>query len=209
MIKTIALNMAKNLGNTLDSEENVEIYAYALQLVLMSVFNLTLVVLAAFLLKIIPTTLAFLAVFIPFRAFGGGVHLSTFPRCFSIGSFLMLGSAYLAAEVNIQPYQLDVLFLFALLFALLSTVRWVPASTEKNPVNDFEIVRKQKRNMLIAIVVWIGCIGTFIYSNHNTLAFAMLMGAIVSTVLISPLGFYLMGFIDRILNNLGKGVITS
>lgn len=209
MVKTIASGVAKNLGNILDSDENVEIYAYALQLVLMLVLNLTMVVLVAFFLKIIPTTLAFLAVFIPFRAFGGGVHLSTFPRCIMIGSCLMLGSACLAAEIKIQSYQLAILCLFTLLFALLCIVRWVPASTVKNPVEDPGIVRMQKRNMLIATIMWTGCITTFIYSSHNALALAMILGAIVSTVLISPLGFRLMGFIDRLLNNFGKGVTDS
>ncbi|HBQ85641.1 MAG TPA: hypothetical protein DD811_04040 [Syntrophomonas sp.] len=208
MIEKIALNMAKGLGNTLDSEESVEIYAYALQGLLMLILNLILVVSAAFFLKIVPTTLVFLAVFIPFRAFGGGVHLSTFPRCIMIGSFLMLGSAYLAAEMSIETYQLALLCFFILLLALFSTIKWVPASTKKNPINDPEIIHRQKRNMLIATVTWAVCAYSFIYSNNHSLAFAMVLGAIVSIMLISPLGFYLMGAIDGILNKFGKGVLT-
>lgn len=209
MIKTIALNMAKNLGDILDSEETIEVYAYALQLVLTSVLNLILILLAAFWLKIIPTTLAFLAVFIPFRSFGGGVHLNTIPRCMAVGSFLILGSAYLATENGIQLYWLYILFLLSLLFTLLCIAKWVPAGTEKNPVRDPKIVRMQKRNMLITTVVGTGLVNVFILSGHNDLALAMIAGAIISAVLISPPGFYLMGFIDRILNNFGKGVINS
>lgn len=204
MIDSIALSMAKRLGDLLESKESVEIYAYGLRLVLMLMLNLALVFFAASLLKIIPTTLAFLAVFIPFRAFGGGVHLSTWPRCITIGSFLMLGSSYCAAVVNIQLYQLYILLLFALFITLLSIVKWVPASTEKNPINDFRIIRMQKRNMLITTTVWTCCILSFIYSGNNPIAFAMVLGAIVSAILISPFGFYLMGVIDRMLNRFGK-----
>ncbi len=209
MIKTIALNMAKNLGDILDSEETIEVYAYALQLVLTSVLNLILILLAAFWLKIIPTTLAFLAVFIPFRSFGGGVHLNTIPRCMVVGSFLILGSAYLATENGIQLYWLYILFLLSLLFTLLCIAKWVPAGTEKNPVRDPKIVRMQKRNMLITTAAGTGLVDVFILSGYNDLALAMIAGAIISAVLISPPGFYLMGFIDRILNNFGKGVINS
>lgn len=209
MIKTIALNMAKNLGDILDSEETIEVYAYALQLVLTSVLNLILILLAAFWLKIIPTTLAFLAVFIPFRSFGGGVHLNTIPRCMVVGSFLILGSAYLATETGIQLYWLYILFLLSLLFTLLCIAKWVPAGTEKNPVRDPKIVRMQKRNMLITTAAGTGLVDVFILSGYNDLALAMIAGAIISAVLISPPGFYLMGFIDRILNNFGKGVINS
>lgn len=84
--------MCKIIGTRL---VNVEIYAYALQLVLMSVLNLILVILVALFLRIIPTTFAFCV-----YTFGGGVHLNTFPRCFTTDSCLMLGSAYLAAEIN-------------------------------------------------------------------------------------------------------------
>jgi accessory gene regulator B len=201
--------MAKNLGDILDSEETIEVYAYALQLVLTSVLNLILILLAAFWLKIIPTTLAFLAVFIPFRSFGGGVHLNTIPRCMAVGSFLILGSAYLATETGIQLYWLYILFLLSLLFTLLCIAKWVPAGTEKNPVRDPKIVRMQKRNMLITTAAGTGLVDVFILSGYNDLALAMIAGAIISAVLISPPGFYLMGFIDRILNNFGKGVINS
>lgn len=209
MIKAIASNMAKNLSKTLNSQENIEVYAYSLQLMLISVINLVAVVLAAFLLQILPTTLAFLAVFIPFRAFGGGVHLSTISRCMIIGSCLMLGSAYLAAQIYIQPYWLDVLFVFTILFTLLCIVKWVPADTKKNPIKDFKLIRMQKRNMLISAIVWTVCVTISIYSNQNTLALSMVLGGMVSTVLMSPSGFYLMGLIDRILNNFGKEVINS
>lgn len=201
--------MAKNLSKTLNSQENIEVYAYSLQLMLISVINLVAVVLAAFLLQILPTTLAFLAVFIPFRAFGGGVHLSTISRCMIIGSCLMLGSAYLAAQIYIQPYWLDVLFVFTILFTLLCIVKWVPADTKKNPIKDFKLIRMQKRNMLISAIVWTVCVTISIYSNQNTLALSMVLGGMVSTVLMSPSGFYLMGLIDRILNNFGKEVINS
>lgn len=206
MINSISLNMAKKLGTTLGSEENVEIYAYALQLVLMLVANLAVVLLAAYFLEIVATTIAFLAVFLPFRAFGGGVHLSTFPRCITIGSFLMLGSGYYAAVVNIQKYQLGILVILIFLIALVSTIIWVPASTKKNPIKENRIVKMQKRNMLITIGFWICCILALIYFDKNSIALSMVLGAIVSILLISPLGFYLMGVIDRTLNQIRKGV---
>ncbi len=209
MLKNLALNMAKNLGNVLDSPQNVEIYAYALELLFMVVLNLTLVILAAFYLDIVPTTIAFLAVFIPFRGFGGGVHMSTFPRCLVVGSGLMLGSAYFAAAVNIKSYTLEILFVLMLIFVFICAIKWAPASPEKNSFNRSQKINRQKRNMLMAAFIWAGCVGTLIYFHFNALAFAMVLGAIVSTVLISPLGFGLMGFIDRMLNHLGKGVFNS
>lgn len=209
MMKNISLNIARNIGNILESQQNVEIYAYALELLFMVILNLILVILVAFYLQIIPTTLVFLVVFILFRGFGGGVHLSAFLRCIAVGSSLMLGSAYLAATVSIKSYTLAILFVVALLFVLVCTIKWVPAITEKKSVNRCQSVNRQKRNMLITTFIWTSGVATVICCQFNTLALAMILGAIVSTVLISPVGFGLMDFIDRTLNNLGKGGINS
>jgi|LSQX01.2.fsa_nt_gb accessory gene regulator B len=209
MMKNISLNIARNIGNILESQQNVEIYAYALELLFMVILNLILVILVAFYLQIIPTTLVFLVVFILFRGFGGGVHLSTFLRCIAVGSSLMLGSAYLAATVSIKSYTLAILFVVALLFVLVCTIKWVPAITEKKSVNRCQSVNRQKRNMLITTFIWTSGVAAVICCQFNTLALAMILGAIVSTVLISPVGFGLMDFIDRTLNNLGKGGINS
>lgn len=202
MLKDLSLNMAKNLGNILQTQQKVEIYAYALELLFMVILNLILVILVALYLQIVPTTMAFLAVFISFRGLGGGIHMSTFPRCLVVGSSLMLGSAYFASVENIDQYPLEILFVVVLMFVLICAIKWVPSIRSK-------AVCRQKRKMLIAVFVWIGGVSTLIYCQYNNLALAMVLGAIVSTMLISPLGFCLIGFIDRMLNYLGKGVANS
>lgn len=45
--------------------------------------------------------------------------------------------------------------------------------------------------------------------NNSSFAYAMIFEAIVSIMLISPFGFYLMGAIDRILNKFGKRALTN
>lgn len=201
MLKSLALNMAKSLGNTLQTQHQVAIYAYALELLFMVVINLTLVILAAIYLHIVPTTLAFLAVFIPFRGFGGGVHMSTFPRCLVVGSSLMLGSAYLASAEIMYEFPLEKLFVVVLMFVLISATKWVPASSQA--------IHRRKSKMLIAVFIWVGCVAALIYFHFNDLALAMVLGAILSTLLISPLGFRLMSLIDGMLNYLRKGVFNS
>lgn len=205
MIKTLTLNLAESLASILGKPEEAEIYAYSLQMVLISVLNTMFLLCAALWLKILPVLIAFLIVFIPFRTFGGGVHLSTLPRCIIIGALLILGPAYWVDKVYVQSYNLlYVIFIFSLLFALWNTMKWVPAS--KNPVTNPHIIHMQKRNMLVSIAVWTSCVGFFIYLGHDNLALAMVIGAIVSSVLISPLGFALMGVIDEVLNKLRREV---
>jgi len=200
MLKTLTLNMGKSLGNILQTGEQAEVYAYALELLLMVLINLVLVILAAFCLQIVPTTLAFLAVFIPFRGWGGGVHMSTFPRCLVVGSSLMLGSAYFASVEMMNRLPLEVLLVVGLMFVLICTLKWVPANICRNPTNSAETLKRQKRKMLITVFIWAGSVSAFIALQYNDLALAMILGAIVSAVLISPFGFKLIGSVDRMLN---------
>ena len=205
MIKALTLNIAESLANNLDTPEKAEIYAYSLHMLVISILNTIFLLCMGLCLEILPALLAFLIVFIPFRTFGGGVHLSTLPRCIVVGSLLILGSAYWADKVPMQHYHLYMLFIFSLIFALWSTIECVPAS--KDPITDSKIIYMQKRNMLVSIMIWAGSVCRLIYLEHNNIALAMIAGAIVSSVLISPPGFYLMGVIDKACNKCRKEVI--
>jgi accessory gene regulator B len=206
MIDAMATGMAQKLGNILSTEDEVEIYAYALKLVMMSLLTLTLVILAAYLLRIVPVVLAFLAVFWPFRAFGGGVHLSTFPRCTAVGLLITLGFGYLAAKAGISEMGIIIMFLFTLLVVLWVIIKWVPASTATNPIIDPHIIKKRKREMLLASIVWTTMVLALIKFNGFSLALAMIIGAMAAISLMSPGGFFVMEKVDGLINILGKEV---
>lgn len=127
--------------------------------------------------------------------------MSTFPRCLIVGSSLMLGSGYFASVENMYPFPLEILFIVVLMFVLLCSTKWAPAT-------DLHAVCRLKGKVFITVSVWAGCVPALIYCQYNNLALAMILGAIVSVLLISPLGFGLMGFIDRMLDYLGKGVVN-
>jgi accessory gene regulator B len=206
MINATAASIAQKLGIILKTEDKVEIYAYSLKLVIMLLLNLTLVISAAYLLDIVPTVLVFLSVFLSFRAFGGGVHLSTFPRCFVIGSLIMVGLSYFAAEVDISKIGVTIIFLFTFLITLLGIIKWAPASAKTNPVTDQRIVRMQKRNLSFATLVWTCIVLTLIKYNSLSLALAMIAGAMAAVLLMSPGGFFVMEKIDKFFSILRKGV---
>lgn len=206
MINAMAASMAQKLGKILRTEDKVEIYTYSLKLVIMLFLNLTLVILAAYLLGIVPAVLAFLAVFLPFRAFGGGVHLSTFPRCFVIGSLIMVGLSYFATEVDISKNGVAIIFLFTFMITLLGIIKWAPASAKTNPVTDQRIVRMQKRNLSFDTIVWTCIVLTLIKCNSLVLALAMIAGAMAAILLMSPGGFLAMEKVDNFFNILRKGV---
>ncbi|HWQ76576.1 MAG TPA: accessory gene regulator B family protein [Syntrophomonas sp.] len=205
MIDAMANGMAQKLGYIVSAEDKVEIYAYAFKLVIMLLLNLAIVIMAAYLLGIVPTVLAFMTVFFPFRAFGGGVHLSALPRCIIVGSLIILGSGYFAAQTDISQMAVIILFLFTFLIICLGIVKWAPAGTKTNPITDSQIIRMQKRNLLFAAIIWTCIVPALIQGLHLSLALAMVTGAMAAVLLMSPGGFLLMEKVDGFFTILRKG----
>jgi len=205
MVHTLARNLAKRLGDNLHSSgDKIDVYAYGLEVLLMTLITLAVVVCLAQMLGSLPTTLIFLAVFAPFRSIGGGGHLSTYSRCLSFGTCIMVGLGY-GASISIQPYTLLGLVMATTMLALYTIVKWVPADTVKRPITDAKVKSRQKLYMLIAVFFWIAMTSILIkYGLHNY-AFAMVTGALGSLFLMTPWGYRLLGAIDNNLNRMRGG----
>jgi accessory gene regulator B len=202
---SLAINLAKKLGNSLHSgREQIDIYTYGLEVLLMTLITLAVVFCLAQLLSSTATTLIFLAVFAPFRSIGGGSHLSTYPRCLLFGTCLMVGLGYWAG-ISIQPYTLLGLLSLTTILALYSIVKWIPADTVKRPITDERIKSRQKLYMLLAVCSWFTIAAILTRYGLLNYALAMVMGALGSIFLIAPWGYWLLEAIDKTLNNMKGG----
>ena len=86
MVKVFSKRLAAGLGSRLQSDiDQIEVYAYGLELVLYAIIKVVVILGSAFILGILESTLYYLCSFILLRFFGGGVHLSTYGRCLAVG----------------------------------------------------------------------------------------------------------------------------
>ncbi len=207
MVHALARNLAKRLGDSLCSGgDKIDVYAYGLEVLLMTLITLAIVVFIALMLGSLPTTLIFLAVFASFRSIGGGSHLSTYPRCLFFGTCLMVGLGYWAS-VSVQPYILLESIIATTMIALYTIIKWVPADTVKRPITDAKVKSRQKLYMLFALCIWFVIAASLSrYGLHNY-AFAMVMGALGSLYLMIPWGYWLLEAIDKNLNRMRGGEV--
>jgi len=193
------------LGKELDANnDQVEVYAYALEILLGTTLKLVLIILLATIFDILITTLIFLFTLAIFRWLGGGVHLSTYLRCLLVGLFIVLGMGYVSS-LEVDRLDIVCLFLLSLLVAIYVIVKWVPAGTDKKKVTEIEKRFRQKWESIYALLIWsIGGIAC-IYGNLYSYAFAAILGSLFSSFLMMPAGYYVIGNLDNMLAVFSKG----
>ncbi|MBO8158945.1 accessory gene regulator B family protein [Thermosyntropha sp.] len=205
MIQGIAQSIARRLGDILEARpDQIEVYAYGLELLLLPVFNFFVVFILAYIIGSLPNTLMFLAVFAPFRFFGGGVHMSTSIRCLVISTLLIVGLGTIST-LSVSFLLLFILLIITFVFGVYVTAKWVPPGTDKNPITDPKIRTKQKIYMTALIIIWsVACIVIGKLQLHNYLL-ALILGALSSLLLMTPWGYNLIRSIDRVLDNINRG----
>jgi accessory gene regulator B len=205
MISSICRKTAEALGKELGShKDQVEVYAYALEILLGTTLKLVLIILLATIFDILITTLIFLFTLAIFRWLGGGVHLSTYLRCLLVGLFIVLGMGYVSS-LEVDRLYIVCLFLLSLFTAIYVIVKWVPVGTDKKKVTEIEKRLRQKRESIYALIVWsIGVIAC-IHSNLYSYALAAILGSLFSSFLMMPAGYYVIGNLDNMLAVFSKG----
>lgn len=198
MIATVSNNIAAYLGNRLNSsQDQVEVYAYGLQILLGAMIKVVLIVFLAWALNTLNITLVLFLVFAAFRCFGGGAHLRTYPRCLVFGTSIIVGLGLLS-QFYLDSTVLEVLFISTFILAIYACIKWVPAGTEKKQFTDDKVCSLQKKKLLMVIIIW-SCMVVYLMGLAlNTYVLAVILGAWGSLFLITPWGYQLLATIDKL-----------
>lgn len=201
MIKALSLNIARGIASQLqNNEKQIEIYAYGMEILLGSLIKITLLIVLAFLLHILPHTLLVLVAFAGFRIPGGGVHLHTYARCLTVGLVLLLGLALTATILSPGETIVFVTLIGAALLAVVTIICWVPAGTDKKQFTNPEIIQDNKVKTAVFAVIWFLTSLLLMHNQHLDFAFALALGAVASLFFITPWGYFIMNRVDQLLS---------
>ena len=139
MTRYLGEGIARHLGRATGlNAEDMEVVAYGLEYLLSAGLGILLTLLAAFLLGLLPETLALLACWILVRRLAGGAHCSTLWRCAAGSCF----SAIAAVLISLFAAKSVPVYLWAgaaTIWALWATWRWAP----NNSKNRWGSVRRK------------------------------------------------------------------
>ena len=166
-MQRISKALAQLLGYKLQADQDqIEIFAYSLEVLLGTVFEIFLIIFLAFLLNIPGTTIICLLVFSSIRFLGGGVHCSTYYKCLVTAclSLLCLGKL---ATLPLGQNVLSSAWLLTLLLSIYAIIRWIPAGTEKKVIRDETVRLRQKRKVSILLGIWLVIAGYLSITNQS------------------------------------------
>ena len=209
-MKNMSRRLAQELGTLLNSDDNdIEIYSYSMEILILLLATMVCVTFLAMLLGSMRTTFAFLAVFAVFRCFGGGAHLSSGKRCLFVSTVMLVAFGYLSCCILIPKQILILLVTVTVLASQYTIVKWVPAGTDKHQITDNRLRFMQKINMFVSLLIYIVVTFILITAGSFTYAFALILGAMVSLLLITPLGYNIVAAIDNTFDNLVKKEVRN
>lgn len=199
MKRYLGEGIARHLGRATGlNAEDTEVVAYGLEYLLSAVLGVSITLLTAFLLGLLPETATVLACWILVRRLAGGAHCSTLWRC-TAGSCL---SAIAAVLISLFAAKTVPVFLWtgaATIWALWATWRWAPNNSKK-PVRD-PTRREILRRRALVIELFLGMV-LFLLSLNNSELFREIAaaggGGIASAALmITPLGHFFVAKFDN------------
>ncbi len=206
MVRQVSESLACLLGEELSADlDRIDVFRYAFEIILGGTIKFILTVLLSYVFGIFKTTMFFIISYIPLRHFGGGVHLSTYYRCLTVGltMFLLLGKlAMLQVGSKFVFWAIIIVFLLGVYII----IKWAPARTAKKSIESKGKILNQKRKTF-TILTLISIVNiTLVKFNFINYAFASVLGILFSSFFITPYGYRAMYAIDNILNKLQGGI---
>jgi len=132
------------------------------------------------------------------RGLAGGVHMSTFNKCFGvmIGCFLSLG--YLVSQVHITPVITSICITLGFVWSIIIALKYAPQERPDKTDKDCDNGNKMKyKTVMFIIVSFIISMILILFTEKYIIGMSIFTGVLLEMFTISPVGTRLFKFIDN------------
>ena len=135
------------------SDEQLEICAYGLELIVSAILNIVILVMCSFVLHEERYILFYFLGFIPLRLFAGGYHANNYTKCLLIFILIFILTINTSSNVDSQIYTLMIFIISTLSYTGIFIL--APIEHRNNPLTLREIKKYKKISRILAGVVYI------------------------------------------------------
>jgi len=210
-MKGISDRMAEVIVRQSGREEKyIEVISYGFQAVLGTAAEFLAIILIGFILGMFKEMLLLAAVFAVMRVMAGGVHFSTYPRCFISSAILFTFGGYTARFFNGLSSDIGVAYLTtATCFVIYSLWRYSPRDNPNRLIKEEELPRFRKMSFLLAGVIFLFLLLAY-YMNGKTgwYHYSIVTGLLLEGISLTDNGYRFIKFIEDKLEKRG-GVMNE
>ncbi len=185
MIEKLCYKLTKDIQNKMPDvdDERAEIINYGLQLIIGEIPKMFVIIVIAYICRVLKLTILALLFIMPYKSFSGGVHLKTHIGCIIATSFFYIGNALLSKYIIIEPIYIKyILIALIWIFSITMIKLYAPADTEAVP-----ILRKKDRRLkkILSYLTMTLTLLIAIFTTNSTIANLLIFGTALQTISIT------------------------
>lgn len=156
MINKVSAILSEEIKLRLNSSDNDrEVYAYSIEVLLSLLINFIILAITAYILKKSAELIIFIIFFSGLRIYAGGYHAKTHLECISISFVIFIISSL---SNNILKSYSEILLFVGLAFSVLMVFVFAPAETENKPLSKDERIKYRRFSRIIVLTLSIAAI---------------------------------------------------
>lgn len=170
------------------TEEQSEIIAYGLKLIIGEIPKTLFLFVLAFVLGVgWYMVFAYVAI-MPYRVASGGLHLHTHLGCIISSAIMYYGNIFLSKYLYIADVQKYIIVGLTFIFGILMISWYAPADTENVPIIS---KKERKTKKIISYITFTLTLIVAILISDNTLSNILIFGTIIQTIMITRIAYKL------------------
>lgn len=174
-MKGISDRMAEAIVQRSEREEEyIEVISYGLQVILGTIAEFISIIIIGFLLGLFKEMLVASTIFAAMRMVAGGVHFSTYLRCFSSSVLMFTLAGYTASFFYTSPLNIGIVYLLSsACFIVYCLYKYSPRDNPNRLIKEEELPKFRRLSFLFAGIIFVillvifyinGSIGWYHYS---------------------------------------------
>lgn len=151
MINKISVLLSEEIRLRLNSSDNEkEVYAYSIEVLLSLLLNFTFLSIAAYILKKPIELFIFIIFFSGLRVYAGGYHAKSHLECFLVSVAIFIISSLSSTYLKLYG---ELILLIGILFSVVMVFLFAPSDSENKPLS-----KKEQKKYKIASRITVGCL---------------------------------------------------
>lgn len=158
-------------------------------------FKYLIVLSIAYSLNILLPTFIIMNIFSSLRALAGGVHMSTFNKCFAVMIIFFLSLGYMVTQVHVISLIAIIGIALGMIWSIATALKYAPQ--ERYDKSDKDCDNGNKKKYMTVLFIIISFVISIIFIQNKIICISIFTGVLLEMFTITPIGTRFFKWIDN------------